>query len=67
MKTGRLPAKLVRGRYELDIAAVDALVASDTLPMPAPWRRTVTGEPMRTWLVPSDALEGLRSSSRASR
>jgi excisionase family DNA binding protein len=46
IRTGRLPAKLVGRRYEIDSRVVDKLLEPDLMPLPEAWGRTVTSEPM---------------------
>ena len=63
IRTGRLPAKLVGGRYEIDDAAVDGLVEADSLPLPSAWGQTATGEPMPNVVGAVRRVRGIRSKS----
>jgi excisionase family DNA binding protein len=67
IRIGRLPAKLVKGRYEVDAAAVDELVEAESLPFPSAWGRTATGEPMPNVVGAVRRVRGNRSSSHIRR
>jgi hypothetical protein len=62
VRLGRLQAKLVNRRYQVDPARVDDLMNAETFPLPAPWGRTKTGEPMPSVVGAVRRTRGQRSS-----
>jgi excisionase family DNA binding protein len=46
IRAGRLPALKVGTQHVIEEDDLDALVSKDTLPVPAGWRQTMTGDPM---------------------
>jgi excisionase family DNA binding protein len=46
IRSGRLPSRQVGTRYVIDERDLLALMQRDTLPLPASWQMTATGEPM---------------------
>ena len=60
IRSGRLRARKVGTQHVIDEADLAALADETSLPLPAAWRHTTTGEPM------PDVLAAIRS-SRAGR
>jgi excisionase family DNA binding protein len=46
IRSGRLPATKVAGRYVIRAGDLEPLLEADLLPVPSGWARTSTGEPM---------------------
>lgn len=46
IRAGRLRASKIGTQHMIDEHELDDLVAGETLPLPAGWKRTATGEPM---------------------
>lgn len=46
IRTGRLRARKIGTQHVIEESDLDALVAADVLPLPEPWGKTITGEPM---------------------
>jgi excisionase family DNA binding protein len=46
IRSGRLRAQKVGTQHIIEPDDLDALIGSDTLPVPDGWTRTATGEPM---------------------
>ncbi len=46
IRAGRLSAKKVGTQHMIDERDLESVRAGGTLPLPAGWRRTATGEPM---------------------
>lgn len=46
IRSGRLRAHKVGTQHVIDEADLDHFIEGDTLPMPPPWGKTITGEPM---------------------
>jgi excisionase family DNA binding protein len=46
IRSGRLRARKVGTQHVIEEADLHALMGGESLPLPAPWGRTLTGEPM---------------------
>jgi excisionase family DNA binding protein len=56
IRSGRLRATKIGTQHLIDEADLARLTSDASLPLPAPWRRTTTGEPM------PDVVAAIRSS-----
>jgi excisionase family DNA binding protein len=54
IRSGRLASQRVGTQHLVDERDLDDLVARRSLPVPAGWRRTATGEPMPAILIALD-------------
>lgn len=50
IRSGRLPARKIGTQHVIAEEDLEALGASDQLPLPPEWRVTVTGDPMPNWV-----------------
>jgi excisionase family DNA binding protein len=46
IRSGRLPARKIGTQHVIEEADLEPFLEGDTLPLPAEWGRTRTGEPM---------------------
>jgi excisionase family DNA binding protein len=46
IRTGRLRARKIGTQHVIEEADLDAIIAAEVVPLPEPWGRTITGEPM---------------------
>jgi len=46
IRSGRLPATKIAGRYMIRARDLGPLLEADLMPVPSDWGRTATGEPM---------------------
>jgi len=46
IRTGRLRARKIGTQHVIDEKDLEAIIVDEVLPLPEPWGRTLTGEPM---------------------
>ncbi|HEX6263353.1 MAG TPA: helix-turn-helix domain-containing protein [Actinomycetota bacterium] len=51
IRAGKLRARKVGTQHVIEEEDLDELIDAETLPLPAEWRRTATGEPMPDWVT----------------
>lgn len=51
IRSGKLPARKVGTQHVIEEQDLEDLIDAETLPLPAEWRRTATGEPMPDWVT----------------